>query len=222
MRLLVIFITATFLSACATQLQHADEKTVGAGAITAHQASLAPIIGWEFQSRMAFADLQQNSRQSASLRWQHSPAERSIRISHPLRGTIARIHATPELAVLTDNQGHEYQAESIQTLLITHLNIVLPIELIHDALLGRIPDAELINPRYYEDGTLAQYEVDLGTQSGADSWVVELSRYQVASNETYLLPHQLNLRSNDYEILLMISRWTITESALIEEASDER
>lgn len=212
MRLTLVLFTI-FLSACATVPQGVSENDVDAQAIAQHQDSLAHVSAWEFQSRMAFFELQQNSRQSASLRWQNHPESRSLRVSHPLRGTLAQLEETTTGAVLIDQQGDQYQAANIETLLLIHLNVVLPIELIHDALLGRIPQAEIINPSFYPDGTLAEYEVDIrdsnSRYASAQTWRVNLARYDTAQNDSVRLPHQLELASDAYIIRLNISRWTL-------------
>lgn len=212
MRLTLVLFTI-FLSACATVPQGLSENDVDAQAIAQHQDSLAHVNAWEFQSRMAFFELQQNSRQIASLRWQNHPESRSLRVSHPLRGTLAQLEETSTGAVLIDQQGDQYQAANIETLLLIHLNVVLPIELIHDALLGRIPQAEIINPSFYPDGTLAEYEVDIrdsnSRYASAQTWRVNLARYDTAQNDSVRLPHQLELASDAYIIRLNISRWTL-------------
>lgn len=219
MRLFVLLILVLTLSACVSAPQQHAQQEMDAEVIQAHQQSLQAIHAWEFQSRMAFIDHQQNARQSASLRWQNSPQQRSLRISHPLRGTLASIIETDIQATLTDPQGQEFTAPDIEALLLRHLNVFLPIDLIHDALLGRLPQAQIINPEYYAEGTLAAYEVDIkdrrwfpGQQAHTTTWQVSLGRYQQAENQAVSLPHQLELHSVDYQIRLNISRWTILAS----------
>lgn len=223
MRQIIVSLILVLLTACAGTPLSAPEQEVDADAIASHQQSLQRLDAWEFQSRMAFVDRQANDRQAASLRWHHSDNERALRISHPLRGTLARIEETSEGASLTDNQGQTYRARDIESLLMTHLNVFLPIDLIHAALLGRIPETTIINPNYYADGTLASYEVDIEhpfaawSQRPAQTWQVTLGRYssveidaQTHSQDAVVqLPHELQLRSDDYEIRLSISRWSI-------------
>lgn len=216
MRLFALLIFVLTLSACASAPQQHAQQDMDSEVIQAHQQSLLAINAWEFQSRMAFIDHQENSRQSASLRWQNSPQQRALRISHPLRGTLASIEETDLHATLTDRQGHQFTAPDIESLLLSHLNVFLPIDLIHDALLGRLPQTQIINPEYYAEGTLAAYEVDIedqrwlpGQQARTTTWQVNLGRYQPAANQAVSLPHQLELNSTDYQIRLSISRWTI-------------
>lgn len=214
MRLITLIITSILLSACASAPESMSRDDVDAQRIADHQRSLANVTAWEFQSRMAFFELQQGSRQSASLRWHNAPTSRSLRVSHPLRGTLARLEETEDGAILTDQQGDEYYAADIQSLLLAHLNVVLPIGLIHDALLGRIPQTEIINPTFYADGTLAEYQVDVRHanrwwDNEAQTWQVKLQRYEEAANDPVRLPHYLELTSAQYEIHLNISRWTL-------------
>lgn len=216
MRSLAILILLVTISGCASAPRSVDKSNIDAATVAAHQRQLSHIEGWEFQSRMAFINHLEDDRQSASMRWQHQADSRAIRISHPLRGTLARVEESSGEARLTDDQGNEFVAADIESLLAIHLNVVLPIELIEDALLGRIPDARIINPRYYEDGTLAQYEADITDDYATTSWDIELRRYQSASNAPYQLPHQLEMRSADYEIRLSISRWTVQSPSVSE------
>lgn len=218
MRLFALLIFVSTLSACASVAERHAPQDVDDAIIDAHQQSLAGIQAWEFQSRMAFFDHVEDTRQSASLRWQNEASQRSLRISHPLRGTLARIEETAEFAKLTDHQGETFIAADIESLLLLHLNVFLPIELIHDALLGRLPQTQIINPQYYADGTLATYQVDIDNTQGLSapgapgqtSWEVTLGRYQRASDDSAQLPHQLELSSDQYLIRLNISRWSIT------------
>lgn len=217
MRRLALLFLIVMLSACAAAPDRMPETEVDAESVDQHQQSLADIHAWEFQSRMAFFELEQNSRQAASLRWQNQPESRSLRVSHPLRGTLARLEETADGATLVDAQGDEYRANDIEALLLTHLNVVLPIELIHDALLGRMPQTDIINPSFYADGTLADYQVDVDTgrywqRASRQTWHVSLARYSEAANAPVRLPHELELTSDDYRIRLTISRWTLLDS----------
>ena len=219
MRLVTFIITVCLLSACASAPESMSRADVDAQRIADHQRTLADITTWEFQSRLAFIERQQGGRQSASLRWQNAPTSRSLRVSHPLRGTLASLEETDQGAMLTDQQGDQYYAADIQSLLLTHLNVVLPIGLIEDALLGRIPQTEIINPSFYTDGTLAEYQIDVRSprrwwDSSQDdhhvqTWQVKLQRYEHATNQPVRLPHYLELTSTQYEIRLNISRWTL-------------
>lgn len=219
MRFITFMFTAFLLSACASAPESMSRDDVDAQRIADHQRSLADVSAWEFQSRMAFFELQQGSRQSASLRWKNAPASRSLRISHPLRGTLAQLEETENGAVLTDQHGDQYYAADIQSLLLAHLNVVLPIGLIQDALLGRIPQTEIINPTFYADGTLAEYQIDVRhanhwwdnrlRHDEVQTWQVTLQRYENAANQPVRLPHYLELTSTQYEIRLNISRWTL-------------
>lgn len=212
MRVLAILIVLLFISGCASQPESVHRAQVDERKVAAHQLQLDQINDWQFQSRMAFINHLDDDRQSASLRWQFTPQQRSIRLSHPLRGTLARVEEHSGLATLTDNQGSEYQASDIQSLLAQHLNVVLPIELIENALLGRLPDAAIRSPRYYPDGTLAEYKATVNDGFADTNWQIELSRYQMASNMALPLPHQLSLQSELYEIRLSISRWVLNQT----------
>lgn len=211
MRLLTLLCLCLLLSACASRPPSMGEHDADRTQIDAHQADLAAIESWQLQSRLAFFDLRDDSRQSASLRWQYTDGYHAIRLSHPLRGTLARLEEGASGAVLTDNEGRSYPADDIESLLAWHLNLILPIDLINDALLGRIPDTQLINPQYYANGTLAEYSVDFDQNNAwqRQTWHVSLDRYQNAQDSAIRLPHQLELQSEDYRIRLNITQWQI-------------
>ncbi|RUO25330.1 outer membrane lipoprotein LolB [Aliidiomarina minuta] len=205
-----LMLITLFLTACASRPDSVSETDADQQLIATHQAQLADIDNWEFQARMAFFNFRDNERHSASIRWQQAPESLYIRISHPLRGTLAQLEQQPGYAILTDDDDNQYYARDVSELLVQNLNIYLPVELINDALLGRHPGTRLLQPRYFEDGSLASYQVDVSEPGQAsDRWSVLLSNYAAAQNHSALVPHSLELESSDYRIRLNISRWQI-------------
>lgn len=205
------------IAGCATQPDSGSADRIDTTRIDAHQAELATIENWQFQARMAFFNDRDDERHTASIRWQFSPRQLAIRLTHPLRGTLAELEQNAEQAILTDREGNQYYAQNIRALLQQHLNITLPVSLINDALLGRIPDLDLIDPTYYEDGSMAAYEVRLPTAGHASSaeekWRIEFFNYQQASDSSIRLPHRLHLESDDFRIRLAITRWHINQDS---------
>lgn len=207
----VLLVLTLFLTACASRPDSVSEHDADPQSIASHQAQLTHIDNWEFQARMAFFNYRDDERHSASIRWEHAPEKLYIRISHPLRGTLAQLEQQPGYAVLTDNKENQYYARDVTALLAENLNIYLPVELINDALLGRHPGTRLMQPRYFEDGSLASYQVDVSEPGLArDRWSVQLNNYAPAHNHPAIVPHSLELESSDYRIRLNISRWQIT------------
>lgn len=205
-----LLVLTLFLTACASRPDSISETDADPQLIASHQARLADIDNWEFQARMAFFNHRDDERHSASIRWQHAPETLYIRISHPLRGTLARLEQQPGSAILTDNEDNQYFARDVTALLAENLNIYLPVELINDALLGRHPGTRLIQPRYFEDGSLASYQVDVSEPGlSRDRWSVLLGDYAPAQNHSTQFPHSLELESSDYRIRLNISRWQV-------------
>lgn len=211
----LLFAAVMVIAGCATQPDRGTAENIDTQRIDAHQAELATIDSWEFQARMAFFNDRDDERHTASVRWQYSPSEVGIRLTHPLRGTLAEIEQTPYQAVLTDREGNQYAAPDMRELLQRHLGIMLPVALINDALLGRHPDVDLIDPVYYDDGSMASYRValpyDRNTEAADDVWHIEFFNYQQASNSNVRLPHRLHLESDAYRIRLAISRWQINQ-----------
>lgn len=205
------------LTGCATQPDSASADRIDTARISAHQAELATIQTWEFQARMAFFNDRDDERHTASIRWQYSPQQIAIRLTHPLRGTIAEVEESSGRAVLTDREGNQFFASSIRELLRSHLGIMLPVSLINDALLGRHPELELTDSTYYEDGSLAAYQIRLPgadpTNSAGELWSIEFFNYQEAEQSSIRLPHRLHLESDDYRIRLAITRWQVNQES---------
>lgn len=204
-----------FIVGCASQPDSGSADRIDTARIDAHQAELATIESWQFQARMAFFNDRDDERHTASIRWELSPQKLAIRLTHPLRGTLAELEQNADQAILTDREGNQYYAQSIRELLQRHLNIMLPVSLINDALLGRVPDLDLIDPTYYEDGSMADYQVKLPTAghrpSAQETWRIEFFNYQQATDSSIRLPHRLHLESDDYRIRLAITRWQINQ-----------
>lgn len=217
----LLFIAALAVTGCATQPETTSADKVSGDRITTHQQKLADIDEWEFQARMAFFNDRDDERHTASVRWQHSPQRLAIRITHPLRGTLAELEQTPQHALMTDREGNQYMAPDISELLQRQLGITLPVSLINNALLGRHPELELRDIVYYDDGTLAEYQVRLprvssATPDDAEWWQVQLFNYQPAAENRALLPHRLHLDSADYRVRLAISRWQTKQESVNE------
>lgn len=217
----LLFIAAFTITGCASPPETGSAEKIGVDRINTHQQRLATIEEWEFQARMAFFNDRDDERHTASVRWQQSPQKLTLHISHPLRGTLAKIEQTPERALMTDREGNQYMAPDISELLQRQLGIALPVNLINNALLGRHPEPGLSDIVYYDDGTLAEYQVRLprvnsNTSDDADVWRVELFNYQSASEDSVLLPHRLHLDSADYRVRLAISRWQIDQESVNE------
>src|SRR5690554_6796054 len=139
--------------------------------IEQHQAHLSTISQWHIRGRMAFFNLQEDDRSTATLTWQKEIAASSLRLSHPLRGTLARLTQTATQASLTDMQGETFYAPKIDQLLAWQLGIYLPFQLVEQAITGLKPDELGSQYLYYQDGTLASYEVAATSLNGGqEQW----------------------------------------------------
>lgn len=90
-------------------------------------------------------------------------------------------------------------------LLEQRLNLPLPVTLLQQTVIGALP-AGSQQVRYLAAGTVADFRVLADQQQ----WQVKLLSYeQVAMNShNLLLPHQVELISDQYLVRLRISKWT--------------
>ena len=89
------------LSACTSLPQQQPVSAVDGNAVQAHQQQLQALTEWRLQGQLALFDLTNEKRHSMYIDWQHSPALTSLRFSHPLQGTLARLQQTPAGAAAT-------------------------------------------------------------------------------------------------------------------------
>ncbi|WP_157980692.1 lipoprotein insertase outer membrane protein LolB [Aliidiomarina taiwanensis] len=210
--ILVLTCFLLLLSGCSLRpSQDASTSQAPATLIKQHQAQIEAIAQWHIRGRMAFFNTLEDDRSTATLTWQKETTLSSLRLSHPLRGTLARLTQTATQASLTDMQGKSYYAPTVDQLLAWQLGIHLPFQLVEQAITGRKP-AELGNDyRYYPDGTLASYQVaSTSLQGGQDLWHIALSRYKGVDTPlgTLLLPHELEITHANYRIRLQINNWS--------------
>lgn len=213
--LLMLACLLLLLAGCSLRPSH-NEVTSQAPQllIEQHQTQIKGISLWRIRGRMAFFNTLEDDRSSATLSWEKETDLSSLRLSHPLRGTLARLTQTATQASLTDMQGETLYAPTVDQLLAWQLGIHLPFQLVEQAMTGRKP-AELGSQyRYYADGTLASYQVaSTSLQGGQEQWHIALSRYQKVATPRgdILLPHELEVTHTNYRIRLQINRWSHIE-----------
>lgn len=203
----VLFLSLIVLSACSSRPTQQQVVTNVANALVEqHQQRIIHISNWHIRGRIAFSNLLENDRNAATLSWTKGLDESFLRLSHPLRGTLAQLEQTPLAATLTDSKGEQHYAPSIDQLLYWQLGLTLPFSLVENAMTGKIPEQLGSQFGFYADGTLAEYQID-------QQWHISLSRYQAVNTATGMLqlPHELEVTHANYKIRLQINEWSRVE-----------
>lgn len=212
----ITFLCLVILSGCSLRPDHSEQSdTVALPLIEQHQLSIATLSHWTVRGRIAFFDLRENNRNAASLSWAKTDAGSFLRLSHPLRGTLAQLEQTPLSASLIDNKGEQYFAPTIDELLAWQLGLMLPFNLVEAAMTGKRPPQLGSEWSYYADGSLASYVVTVhdSVLNTNQHWHVSLSHYQTVESAVgrVKLPHQLEITHVDYKIRLQINDWSQVE-----------
>ncbi len=209
MKILVLLLALAGLAACTSIPVTAPATAVDSAAIKRHQASLAQLDNWTLRGQLAIYDLAADDRHAVYIDWQQTPASLSMRLSHPLKGTLARLEESPLGATLTDEDGITWQAASAQQLLSQYFGLELPLDLMRDLVLGRqLPamsarEYTLHGPESDQRALLSSYELHAAGQQ----WQASLSQY--AAVDGVQLPHNFHLSAPAWRIKLRITQWRI-------------
>lgn len=205
LRILLISVICAVVAGCASAPPDRNTTATASAQARAHQAQLATLSAWQLDGQIAVFERKIDERHAVYLRWQHQPNATELRFSHPLKGTLATLTADPSGAVLQRDGEEPLWASDITTLLEQRLNLPLPVKLLQQTVIGALP-ASSEQIRYLADGTVADFVVAADQQQ----WQVKFLTYEsVQLNEkNVLLPHQVELTSDDYLVRLRISTWT--------------
>ncbi|MDX1705104.1 lipoprotein insertase outer membrane protein LolB [Pseudidiomarina sp.] len=209
MKLLVLLLALAGLTACTTIPVTSPATAVDSAAVIRHQTNLAAIDNWTLRGQLAIFDLTADERHAVYIDWQQTPTSLSMRLSHPLKGTLARLEESPLGAILTDEDGMTYQASTAEQLLSQYFGLDLPLDLMRELVLGRqLPG--MSGREFILQGTesgqlalLSSYQLSAAGQQ----WQASLSHY--ASVDGVLLPHSFHLSAPAWRIKLRITQWLI-------------
>lgn len=210
------FFCFVILTACSSR---PDQRELSPHVVHAlvqqHQQDIGHISHWNIRGRIAFFNLHENDRNAASLSWLKAHQRSLLRLSHPLRGTLAQLEQTPLEASLIDNKGEQHVASSIDELLAWQLGLNLPFNLVEAAMTGKLPPQLGSEFGFYADGTVAQYIITTnnGPRSSKQQWHISLSRYKSVHTAAGMvkLPHELEITHVNYKIRLQINDWSQVE-----------
>lgn len=207
--LLLLALLQVTLSACTSTPQQQRLSAIDRNAALSHQQQLQSISSWRLQGQLALFDLTTDKRHSLYLDWQHSPALISIRFSHPLQGTLARLEQTPAGAVLIDDEDNRFYASDAETLLRDYFDLALPFNLLSELIIGR-EQATMQQQQYI---VLEQQQPPLALLSSyaipasGQLWQAQLSSYKALQG--IQLPRQFELSAREWRIKLRVSQWQL-------------
>ncbi|MEX1222300.1 MAG: lipoprotein insertase outer membrane protein LolB [Idiomarina sp.] len=205
LRILLISIICVVVAGCASAPPERSTTATASAEARAHQAQLANLKAWQLDGQIAVFERMIDERHAVYLRWQHQPSATQLRFSHPLKGTLATLTADASGAVLQRDGEAPLWASDITTLLEQRLNLPLPVKLLQQTVIGALPVSSQ-QIRYLADGTVADFMVTADQQQ----WQVKFLAYQAVqlNEQNLVLPHQVELISDQYLVRLRISTWT--------------
>ncbi|WP_127346891.1 lipoprotein insertase outer membrane protein LolB [Pseudidiomarina mangrovi] len=207
--LLLLALLQVTLNGCSSTPKQQHLSTIDRSAALSHQQQLQGITSWRLQGQIALFDVIAQKRHSLYLDWQHSPATSTIRFSHPLQGTLARLEQTPAGAVLIDDDDNRYYAADAETLLRDYFDLALPFNLVSELMLGREqPTMQqqqyiVLDQQQPPLALLSSYAIPASGQL----WQAQLSNYKAVQG--IQLPQQFELSAREWRIKLRVNQWQL-------------
>ncbi|OZB05197.1 MAG: outer membrane lipoprotein LolB [Idiomarina sp. 34-48-12] len=206
-RLLLVVLTSAWLTACSSVPEPPSISDVDAEAVAAQQQQLEQLNNWRLRGQMALFDLRADDRHGLYVDWYSSAEQLTMRFSHPLRGTLAKLEQANGQAVLVDEDGKEYRATTAQELLWQYFRLDLPMNQINAIVIGKeLPD--MVEKQYQLQQHQQQPYALLSdfVMIAADQvWRAQLGEYELVHGT--FLPHSINLTTDAWRLKLQVSQW---------------
>jgi outer membrane lipoprotein LolB len=206
-RLLLVVLTSAWLTACSSVPEPPSVSDVDSAAVAAQQQQLKNLANWRLSGQMALFDLRTDDRHGLYIDWYSSAEQITMRFSHPLRGTLAKLEQANGVALLTDEDGKEYRATTAQELLWQYFRLDLPVNQISAIVTGReLP--EMVQKQYQLQQYQQQQYALLSdfTMVAADQlWRAQLGQYELTDG--IFLPYNINLTTDAWRLKLQVSQW---------------
>lgn len=208
-RLLLVVLTSGWLVACSSLPEPTTHSSVASAAITAQQQQLQQLAQWRLRGQMALFDLRQDDRHGVYIDWFYSHNRLTMRFSHPLRGTIARLEQRDGFAELIDDNDQRYYGSTARELLLHYFNLDLPIDLLNSIVVGKQLSG-MAETKYQLQQTDTQQLAllsDFVLVAADQLWRAELRQYKTV-NGTYM-PHSIDLTTQAWRLKLQVSEWKL-------------
>lgn len=170
-----------------------------------HQSTVEKITQFTATGKLAF--ISPKERLSATFYWQQDKETLSLRLSNFLGATLLKLDASPDHALLIDNEGVEHKGKNAKSLLKALTGVNLPI---NDLMLW-IKGIPAKNNAYTlgEDNRLASLYENKEDKENKKGWEVTYSAYD--ENTDNLLPASITLTYEQQEVKLRVSKWEYTK-----------
>lgn len=136
------------------------------------------------------------TRHSAGLRWTHQPSTDEILLLAPLGQTAARVYRDAFSATLDEGDKH-YRADDVETLMQQVLHWHLPLNGLHQWVLGLAATGSPAQIERDEKGRI--------TVLYQDGWEVRFLRFADSGPDS--LPTRLQLTHENLQVQLLIDEW---------------
>lgn len=196
---LLTLLCSLVLTACS--IPEPPQQSVGTNItnqqVQAHQTRLQRINRWQLSGRFALTEIKSNSKDSAYLSWRSSPQQQDIVITHPLRGELAHLNISAQVATIKVD-GEQIQSRSARDLLYQYTGMRLPVDELPHWLLGRL-DPRFTQFHFDKQGRLinAHYKTSAG-----DHW--QLTWFYQPQQ---LLPEQIHAETDQLKLKIQAQSW---------------
>lgn len=207
--LLLVVLLSGWLSGCVSAPKPTTVDNANQQAINAQQQQLQQLLQWRLRGQMALFDLTQDDRHGLYVDWFSSPDKLTMRFSHPLRGTLARLEQKDGQAVLIENKQQEYRAASATELLRDYFQLDIPIALVNAIVIGKqLPGMaetryQIVQQQPQNLALLAHFNLIANQQL----WRAELGQYRAVTG--IYLPHQIDVSAPTWRLKLQVSEWLL-------------
>lgn len=210
MKLSLLLLFSLILVGCATPPKEIPMSAIDSNAVARHQQQVGALEQWQLRGQLALFNLNADERDSVYLEWRQSPNTLQLRFYHPLKGTLARLEQDAQGATYYDEDEQAFYGYDAESLVARLFNFELPINLLRQVVTGKLPQGaqqqryQLLEQPELPLAPLLSYQVSRNEQQ----WQVQLHDYE-QSQGTVFLPHNVELRSNDWRIKLRVREWKL-------------
>lgn len=165
-----------------------------------HKAKLQAVQSWQVRGRVVIKSLDKAfDSLSANVFWRQQGQSYDIDLFGPVGlGAIKLLGQTGQ-TVLTDNQNHQYRAESPESLMQQQLGWSLPVSQLYYWVRG-LPAPEAIDQFYIgPDNRLESLE--------QDGWIIKYQTYQYIDHIWF--PRKIILKTQNIKVTLLVSDMTV-------------
>jgi len=191
---LVLLVLA--LSAC-TGVAVKEPVAEGKAIYLQRAGKISEIRTWSLAGKISLDDGEQGG--SGRLRWDVSPDSSELDFHGAMGRGAWHLHIGPDFAVLTEANGTEQTATSVDDLVHQRIGWPLPVDALQWWVRGLRAPGAITDEQYDAQGLLIHLE-----QFG---WNIDINRYKVFAGQE--MPIRLDARRGEYRVKMAIGRWQL-------------